>query len=162
MQLAQYFNWGERPSIMCAFQSVLKRTPQKVRDEVAAQKVLGYCLGVKLVRGAYIKEERYLAEKFGYESPCWDDIESTHKSYNGNMTYVMQNLDEKGMMLCGTHNHDSVALFKKNVQEMKTGRSDFIKSRLKLILASTKKLSHQGQIYNQTMCRFGISNLKSL
>jgi proline dehydrogenase len=39
-------------------------------------------LGVKLVRGAYMVQERDLAEKHGYKSPIFDTIESTHANFN--------------------------------------------------------------------------------
>lgn len=34
---------------------------QVIQDEVAASKALGFNLGVKLIRGAYMSEERALA-----------------------------------------------------------------------------------------------------
>jgi hypothetical protein len=34
---------------------------QTIRDEVATSKILGYNLGIKLIRGAYMNEERELA-----------------------------------------------------------------------------------------------------
>lgn len=46
---------------MNGYQCYLKRMPQVIRDEVATSKVLGYNLGIKLIRGAYMIEERKLA-----------------------------------------------------------------------------------------------------
>jgi proline dehydrogenase len=43
--------------------------PQIIKYEVAASKKLGYNLGIKLIRGAYMNEERQLAKEMGYESP---------------------------------------------------------------------------------------------
>jgi len=40
---------------------------------------------VKLIRGAYMNEERRLANENKYESPIWESIEDTHKCYNDNM-----------------------------------------------------------------------------
>jgi proline dehydrogenase len=50
--------------------------------EVATAKQYNYNLGIKLIRGAYMNEERELAQKGNYESPVWDSIEDTHKCYN--------------------------------------------------------------------------------
>jgi proline dehydrogenase len=66
--------------------------------EVEASKALGYNLGIKLIRGAYMVEERGRAEKHGYESPIWDSLEETHKCYNDNLELIIENLDGRGMI----------------------------------------------------------------
>jgi len=47
-------------------------------------------LGIKLIRGAYMNEERELAN--GKESPVWDTIEDTHASYNNCLKTIISNL----------------------------------------------------------------------
>ena len=46
--------------------------------EVATSQMLGYNLGIKLIRGAYMSEERILAKENHYVSPVWDSVEETH------------------------------------------------------------------------------------
>lgn len=75
----------DRHTIMNGYQSYLKRMVRVISDEVELSKVMGYNLGIKLVRGAYMTEEREIAAKAGKESPVWDTIEETHKSYNTNV-----------------------------------------------------------------------------
>ena len=53
---------------MNGFQCYLKRMEQVIRNEVLTSKILGYNLGVKLIRGAYMNEERALAKENNYES----------------------------------------------------------------------------------------------
>lgn len=60
------------------YQSYLKRMTTLVKDEISASKAMGFNLSVKLVRGAYMLEERALAAERSVESPIWDDIEGTH------------------------------------------------------------------------------------
>lgn len=67
---------------MNGYQCYLKRMTDVIRMEVRASKEVGYNLGLKLIRGAYMNEERQLAEENGTESPVWDDIDATHKCYN--------------------------------------------------------------------------------
>jgi proline dehydrogenase len=50
---------------MNGYQCYLKRMATVIPMEVAAAKALGYNLGVKLIRGAYMNEERQLATKLG-------------------------------------------------------------------------------------------------
>lgn len=58
---------------------------QVIRNEVQTSKILGYNLGVKLIRGAYMSEERALALENNYESPVWETMEDTHKCYDSNV-----------------------------------------------------------------------------
>lgn len=78
--------------------------------EVEASKQFGFNLGVKLIRGAYMNEERELAAEKGYESPIWDSLEETHKCYNDNMEHIITNMSAKDMILVASHNVDSVDL----------------------------------------------------
>jgi hypothetical protein len=55
------FNIGDKHTILNGYQCYLKRMAQTLRDEVATSKILGFNLGVKLIRGAYMLEERALA-----------------------------------------------------------------------------------------------------
>lgn len=85
-------NHGDQVIIMNGYQCYAKRMAQVIPMEVAASKALGYNLGVKLIRGAYMNEERTLAAEQGVESPIWDDIEATHKCYNTCMEHVIMNM----------------------------------------------------------------------
>ena len=59
--MTQEFNRGDKTIILNGYQCYLKRMSQVIQDEVAASKALGFNLGVKLIRGAYMSEERALA-----------------------------------------------------------------------------------------------------
>jgi len=67
---------------------------------------LGYTLGAKLVRGAYMEKERKRAEEQGYPSPIQPDKESTDKDYDAGVTYCLNNLDTIAVFI-GTHNENS-------------------------------------------------------
>ena len=85
--------------------------------EVATAKQYGYNLGIKLIRGAYMNEERELAQKGNYESPVWDTIEETHRCYNQNMELMIRNMTKQDMIFVASHNVDTVELAKKLVVE---------------------------------------------
>lgn len=107
-QLTHMYNRGDQHIIMNGYQCYLKRMTQVIRDEVAASKILGYNLGIKLIRGAYMNEERALAEQGGFESPIWDSIEETHACYNEAMSHAIENLEEDSMLFVASHNQDTV------------------------------------------------------
>jgi proline dehydrogenase len=57
---------------MNGYQCYLKRMEKVIPMEVRASKFLDYNLGIKLIRGAYMMEERGLAAEQDRESPVWD------------------------------------------------------------------------------------------
>lgn len=111
-QLIQEYNRGDATVITNTYQCYLKRMKTLIPDEISASKALGYNLGVKLVRGAYMIEERTVAAERGVESPVWDHIEETHDCYNDNLAALVQNVGEHGLIMLASHNVDSVSLAK--------------------------------------------------
>lgn len=91
---------------------------QVLEDEVACSKALGFNLGVKLIRGAYMSEERALAAAEGVPSPVWDTLEDTHACYNKGLDHVLNNLDEKSLLFIASHNADSVELAKELMDKL--------------------------------------------
>jgi proline dehydrogenase len=74
---------------MNGFQQYLKRMERQVLLELEAAKALEFNLGIKLIRGAYMNEERRLAKEQGYESPIQETIEHTHRNYNTNLQLIL-------------------------------------------------------------------------
>ena len=65
----------------------------------------GYKIGMKMVRGAYMEEERDRAEEKGYPSPICADKKATDQNYNAGIDYM---LTGHGLSLyAGTHNEAS-------------------------------------------------------
>lgn len=110
--MTHLFNVGDKHIILNGYQCYLKRMTQTIRDEVAASKMLGFNLGIKLIRGAYMNEERGLAAEQGVESPIWDALEDTHECYNECMVHIIDNLKEDSMLFIASHNADSVNIAK--------------------------------------------------
>ncbi len=69
----------------------------------------GYCLGIKIVRGAYMEKERERARDLGYPSPITASKEDTDQEYNDVLRIIIDNIDL--IELCaGTHNEESCLL----------------------------------------------------
>ena len=85
--------------------------------EVEASKVFGFNLGMKYVRGAYMMEEREIAQRDNISSPIWDDIEGTHSCYNGNVEYVIKHMCNQDLVFLGSHNTTTVELATNLVEE---------------------------------------------
>lgn len=97
---------------MNGYQCYLKRMDQVLPMEIFASQNLNYNLGLKLVRGAYMNEERSLAHDEGRESPVWDTIEDTHRCYNTNMERALTQMKPTDMVFIASHNQDTCTLVK--------------------------------------------------
>ena len=76
---------------------------------------LGFKIGAKLVRGAYMEKERARALQYGYEDPIQTSKELTDQDYNAALRFCLEHY--KNLAFCaGTHNEESCALL---VHEMK-------------------------------------------
>ncbi len=75
-------------------------------QEIENSKKLGYFIGMKIVRGAYMEKERKRAAEKGYPSPIQIDKNSTDKDYNAALELCVKNINQ--VSICaGTHNESS-------------------------------------------------------
>jgi len=77
---------------------------------------LGYILGAKLVRGAYMEKERARAIEKGYQDPIQPDKASTDRDYDAAIIYCLQHLGQLSLFI-GTHNEKSCMLAVKYMEE---------------------------------------------
>ena len=108
--MTHYLNKGDKVIIMNGYQNYLKRMAKTIPMEVRASQEFDFNLGVKLIRGAYMNEERELAAEQGTESPVWDTIEETHKCYNTNLEYIMRQMKSTDRVFVASHNKDTCDL----------------------------------------------------
>lgn len=86
-------------------------------------RTLGYHVGAKLVRGAYMEKERERAEEKGYNDPILPDKEHTDQQYNDALRYCVENIDN--MELCsGSHNEQSNYLLTELIAHHQLSRDD--------------------------------------
>jgi len=83
--------------------------------EIKASKQIGFNLGIKCIRGAYMNEERASAAAQGRESPVWDTIEETHACYNANVEAICSQMTTRDRVMFGSHNNYSVDLIKEMI-----------------------------------------------
>jgi proline dehydrogenase len=110
--MTHQYNTGDKTIVMNGYQCYLKRMRQVISHEVQAAQKLGYNLGLKLVRGAYMREEIELAEQIGSESPVCDSIEDTHACYNDCLSMAIENSNSKSLIFVASHNIDSINVAK--------------------------------------------------
>ena len=126
-QMTHRYNVNGKHIVLNGFQCYLKRMPEMISLEIQTARKLGYNLGMKIVRGAYMREERDIAKAQGVESPVWDTIEDTHASYHKCIEMAISNCGPNDLIFAGTHNVDSIEFMKQLVEkyDAKDGRVVF-------------------------------------
>jgi len=62
-----------------------------------------YYIGCKLVRGAYLNYDK----KYNI---LFNKINDTHSNYNKSIEFIIENLKDKDILMCATHNKESIEL----------------------------------------------------
>lgn len=88
------------------FQMYCKDSLEKLKQAIEKAHAVGYKLGVKLVRGAYMEKEREHAALKETSSPIHSSKANTDEAYNDALVLCLQNLDTVELF-AGTHNEYS-------------------------------------------------------
>lgn len=109
----------EFPHIYNTYQCYLTYSPDRIDTDLARAKAEGWVWAGKIVRGAYMNQERATAAEYGYQSPIWPDIEGTHKCYNACADVILKEVEksDKIGVLFGTHNRASLEFITKRLIE---------------------------------------------
>jgi proline dehydrogenase len=96
----------QKALVFNTFQLYRKASLQNLKNAYNNAVQKNYCVGAKLVRGAYMEKERARAEENGYPSPIHDDKEGSDKDFNASLEFCIQHIDRISIM-CGSHNEFS-------------------------------------------------------
>jgi len=121
MELMRQYNRREA-IIFNTYQCYLKGAQEQVKQDLAQARKENFFFGAKLVRGAYMEQERARAAKLGYEDPINESFEATTKMYEQTLSYLMGEIerelkldgDQDGQnnrrisIMVATHNEDAV------------------------------------------------------
>lgn len=110
------------PVIYNTYQAYLTHTEYRVDNDLRRSEREGWIWAGKLVRGAYLTQERSDALKMGYKSPIHDSLEETHAAYNRialKLLDVAVTEEHRNIgILYGTHNPESLELLANRVYEL--------------------------------------------
>lgn len=91
---------------------IYKSAHQELVEDLEIAKKENFYFGAKLVRGAYMEQERPRAKEFGYEDPINPSFEATTEMYEKNLLYCMNEIKNRplGMIaiMVASHNEDTV------------------------------------------------------
>uniref|UniRef100_U3BBH1 Proline dehydrogenase n=1 Tax=Callithrix jacchus TaxID=9483 RepID=U3BBH1_CALJA len=119
LEMQRRFN-VERPLIFSTHQCYLKDAYDNVTLDVELARREGWCFGSKLVRGAYMAQERARAAEIGYQDPINPTYEATNAMYHRCLDHVLKELkhNAKAKVMVATHNEDSVRFTLRRMEEL--------------------------------------------
>lgn len=83
-----------------------------LKNDLAQSEKHNYTFAAKLVRGAYMEQERRLAGEQGYADPINPNFEATSKMYHACLDEVLQNIvkRESGQVriMVASHNEETI------------------------------------------------------
>ncbi|XP_052334344.1 hydroxyproline dehydrogenase isoform X3 [Oncorhynchus keta] len=105
---------SENTHFLCGLQRLNKvgeESRSLLLEDVRLSISESFCLGVKLVRGAYMDKERKLANSEGCSEPVHESWEHTNDSYNGSLDILLELISrdpQRYRIIVATHNEESV------------------------------------------------------
>ncbi|XP_050546607.1 proline dehydrogenase 1, mitochondrial-like isoform X2 [Daktulosphaira vitifoliae] len=116
LELMQKYN-TEKAIVFNTYQCYLKETLNEVKTDLNQAERQKFYFGAKLVRGAYIDQERARAAALGYADPTNPSYEATTQMYHNTLTECLtriKDLKDKGKspnkigIMVASHNEDTV------------------------------------------------------
>ncbi|TKS84479.1 Proline dehydrogenase 1, mitochondrial [Collichthys lucidus] len=119
LEMQRIFN-REKPIIFNTYQCYLKEAYENVTMDIELSRREGWYFGAKLVRGAYMYQERDRAKEIGYEDPINPDYEATNRMYHKCLEYVLEEIEHsrKANIMVASHNEDTVKFTLEKMNEM--------------------------------------------
>ncbi|CAL8347439.1 unnamed protein product [Lota lota] len=109
LEMQRVYN-RQKPLILNTYQCYLKGAYANLSVDVERSRRQGWCFGAKLVRGAYMHQERERAGLMGYEDPINPDYEATNRMYHRCLDLLLEeiSLSRKANVMVASHNEDTV------------------------------------------------------
>ncbi|XP_064425469.1 hydroxyproline dehydrogenase [Latimeria chalumnae] len=120
MAMMMKFNQSES-WIWNTYQCYLKEAYNQATRDVELADKLGFCFGVKLVRGAYMDKEQKRAREEGYKDPIQESWEATNKSYQRLLEELLSRIGSGGCrysLIVASHNVESVEYAVRRMEEL--------------------------------------------
>ncbi|KAG9266039.1 proline dehydrogenase 1, mitochondrial-like [Astyanax mexicanus] len=119
LEMQRIFN-THKPIIFNTYQCYLKEAYDNVSVDVELSRREGWYFGAKLVRGAYMHQERQRAAEIGYEDPINPDYESTNRMYHRCLEYILEEISHNRMtnVMVASHNEDTVKFTLEKMNEL--------------------------------------------
>ncbi|GBM08556.1 Proline dehydrogenase 1, mitochondrial [Araneus ventricosus] len=113
---AAAFN-SSAPVVWNTYQCYLKEADSRVRMELELlMERMGVCFGGKMVRGAYMLQERQRAQRLGLLDPICENYGATCESYDRVMSFLLDRVGPRCQFIAATHNEHSIRLIIQRIE----------------------------------------------
>uniref|UniRef100_A0A8D2MAS3 Proline dehydrogenase n=1 Tax=Zonotrichia albicollis TaxID=44394 RepID=A0A8D2MAS3_ZONAL len=125
VETQRHFNRSQ-PVIYNTHQCYLREAYNNVTGDMELSHREGWHFGTKLVRGAYMEQEKERAAQMGYEDPINPTYEKTNEMYHRCLDYVLEKIKQrwKASVMVATHNEDTVKFTLHRMKELGIHPSD--------------------------------------
>ncbi|XP_077864874.1 proline dehydrogenase 1, mitochondrial-like [Saccoglossus kowalevskii] len=125
MELMRKFN-KTRPVIFNTYQCYLKDAYDNITVDMSYSRNENFYFGAKLVRGAYLDQERKRAWEIGYSDPCCESYEATNQNYMMVLDTVLRQIKQYGKIniMVASHNEDTIKFTVQRMNDLCIGRRD--------------------------------------
>jgi len=115
----------EEPVVFNTYQCYQKDAKNLIDIDIELSRREGFHFAAKLVRGAYVEQERMRAESVGYPDPIHETIEDTSACYNNALTSVLKEVaNNNANVMVASHNEDSVRHTLQTMKELGIHRGE--------------------------------------
>lgn len=121
LNLQRKYNRDNQDVIYNTFQCYLKISSDRVDIDLERARRENFRFACKLVRGAYMVQERKRARDKGYSDPIHNSIEDTHRNYDAQVKKLLHNNHIASFMVA-SHNEESVRNTVKLMEDMRVDK----------------------------------------
>ena len=126
-ELMRHFN-RTRCVVLGTYQNYLRSAFDTLKEDLERSTHENYFFGAKLVRGAYMEQERERARQMGYADPINADYEATTRMYEKSFLYCLDEIKKNPLgrisVMIASHNEDTVRFAVQKMQEYDIKPSD--------------------------------------
>jgi proline dehydrogenase len=127
MEMMRTYN-REKAYVFNTYQCYLKDAFNIITTDLALAKREDFFFGAKLVRGAYMDQERLRAATLGYEDPICRSFEATTEMFQSVLSEVLRQINErekgKIAVMIASHNEDTVRYTLERMKDFRVKASD--------------------------------------
>ncbi|XP_032234100.2 proline dehydrogenase 1, mitochondrial [Nematostella vectensis] len=107
------------PLVLNTYQCYLKSAHRDAQVDMELARREGFKFGAKLVRGAYMEQERLRAQSLGYDDPIHPSYAATSECYNQTLNDILEECRRgDANVMVASHNEDSVRFAVKRMYEL--------------------------------------------
>lgn len=126
MELMREFN-RDQCTVLNTYQNYLKSAFTTLQKDIEQANKEGYRFGAKLVRGAYMEQERERALQMGYEDPINESYDATTAMYEKSFIHCLEAIKKNPgfvNVMVASHNEDTVRFAVSNMEKLEISAND--------------------------------------